>query len=152
MSGEYWNNELFINDYTFQDNAGWTPETISKLLDVNGDGESSGVEIDRAQSLGFINTLESINPLIARSFSEENFFIQTGLYLTKEQKGNQEKWNQVIESVLSEIEKDKYKRAVRIEQEQLNISNINEPLEQTTLEEDLVNRQYLEGGEIDNIV
>lgn len=152
MSGEYWNNELFINDYTFQDNSGWTQEKISQLLDVNGDGETSAVEIDRAQSLGLINTVQSINPIIARSFSEENFFIQTGLYLTKEQKGNQQKWNEVIERVLTEMEKDKYKKTVRIEEEQLNILNINEPLEQTNLEEDLVNRQYLEGGEIDNIV
>jgi hypothetical protein len=151
MSGEYWNNELFIDDYTFYD-KGWTDQSLSNLFDFDGDGEVSGVEVDRATSLGLINTLNSINPIVARAYSEENFFIQTGLYLTQEQKANQEKWNNVIERVLKELEEDKYKKKIRIEEENLNILNINEPIEQTTLQEDLKDREYLEGGEIDNQV
>ena len=150
MSGEFLNNEQYINKFPIGEYSEWTRGTLEDLLDVNGDGQVTNLEIDRAQSLGLINTLQSINPLVARAFNEENFLIQTGMYLTKEQRKNQEIFNQAIEQALLDNEEDKYKENIRFMHDNLNIDLEHQPIDGTDLQEDLKRRQYLDQAEIDN--
>lgn len=150
MSGEFLNNEQYINKFPIGEYSEWTRGTLEDLLDVNGDGQVTNLEIDRAQSLGLINTLQSINPLVARAFNEENFLIQTGMYLTKEQRKNQEIFNQAIEQALLDNEEDKYKENIRFMHDNLNIDLQHQPIDGTDLQEDLKRRQYLDQAEIDN--
>jgi len=150
MSGEFLNNEQYINKFPIGEYSEWTRGTLEDLLDVNGDGQVTNLEIDRAQSLGLINTLQSINPLVARAFNEENFLIQTGMYLTKEQRKNQEIFNQAIEQALLDNEEDKYKENIRFMHDDLNIDLQHQPIDGTDLQEDLKRRQYLDQAEINN--
>ena len=150
MSGEFLNNEQYINKFPIGEYSEWTRGTLEDLLDVNGDGQVTNLEIDRAQSLGLINTLQSINPLVARAFNEENFLIQTGMYLTKEQRKNQEIFNQAIEQALIDNEEDKYKENIRFMHDDLNIDLQHQPIDGTDLQEDLKRRQYLDQAEINN--
>jgi len=150
MSGEFLNNEQYINKFPIGEYSEWTRGTLEDLLDVNGDGQVTNLEIDRAQSLGLINTLQSINPLVARAFNEENFLIQTGMYLTKEQRKNQEIFNQAIEQALIDNEEDKYKENIRFMHDNLNIDLQHQPIDGTDLQEDLKRRQYLDQAEINN--
>lgn len=150
MSGEFLNNEQYINKFPIGEYSEWTRGTLEDLLDVNGDGQVTNLEIDRAQSLGLINTLQSINPLVARAFNEENFLIQTGMYLTKEQRKNQGIFNQAIEQALLDNEEDKYKENIRFMHDNLNIDLEHQPIDGADLQEDLKRRQYLDQAEINN--
>lgn len=150
MSGEFLNNQEYIKNFPISEFSEWSRGTLEDLLDVNGDGQVTNLEIDRSQSLGLINTLQNINPLVARAFNDENFLIQTGMYLTQEQRMNQQKFNQAIEQALAEQEEDKYIKNTRFMHDDLNIDLTHQPIDGTDLEEDLKRRQYLEQAEIDN--
>ena len=93
MSGELISTSRFIKQRNIYANglAGFSSGSINDLFDVNGDGETSGVEKDRMESAGVINTIESIHPAVARAFQDDTFALQTGQFLTQQQQRDRRK-------------------------------------------------------------
>lgn len=144
---EFINTEIY-NDQSFAEaSRHWSNSSINSLFDVNGDGQTSRLEWDRAQSVGFLNELSSINPLVAKSFTDESFALTTGAYLTKSQYTANLKFDELIEKWVKFDEEQKYLET-RIPHQVLNIEKSE--LDTNNLEEDLIGRRYLEQTEIDN--
>ena len=95
MSGELINNKNYIEKKDiFQKGINdFSSQSIKEIFDVDDDGDVEAVEQDRMMSTGMINTLESINPLVARAFNDENFRLQTGTFLTMKQQRQRNRSN-----------------------------------------------------------
>jgi hypothetical protein len=154
MSGELINTERYIEkkDIFEKGYSDFSSQSINELFDSNGDGEVNGVEKDRMQSAGVLNTLESINPLVARAFNDENFRIDNGFFLTSKQQMRQDKVRLLIDKIklLNKLEEIKNSPERRFQEDTPNIENTE--LDTNNLQEDLINRQYLEQSEINNQV
>lgn len=149
MSGDLINTGVLIDkrDIFEKGYGNFSSKSINELFDVNGDGVVSGEERSTMQSVGVLNTLSSISPVVARAFSDENFRLQTGAYLTDSQKIVRDKLLLAInKAILIESIKDIPEK--RIEPEELNIEE--QELDTTDLMEDLKHRQYLNQAELDN--
>ena len=105
------------------------------------------------ESAGSYNILESIHPAVARAFSDENFNIQKGYYLTDSQRYKKRMYELLIEkAILQNQMKDKEnERKDFPELDEPNILN-NEEVDNNDLEGDLKKRQYLDQNEINNQV
>jgi len=157
MSGELIDNQSYIEKKDIFTNGygNFSSGSIKELFDVNNDGHIEGVEKDRMLSAGLLNTLESINPLVARAYNDPNFRINNGFFLTDEQQLRKNKIKLLIDKILlmSQLEDIKNKRKNRFNEEKLNIEKNEElDLEIRDLQEDLKERQYLEQSEINNQV
>ena len=153
MSGEFINTHSVINKSDIWDNgySNFSSKSIQELFDVNDDGEFDGVERDRAEASCLFNTLDSIDPVVARAFNDENFRLQTGAYLTTQQRTNKAKILNLIEKYLlvDDIEKiQTYKKQFNLEPQ---LSPVMEE-DNKDLKSDLSNRQYLNQAEINNDV
>jgi hypothetical protein len=148
----------FINSYLYNfdkndrfykaaNKAGFSDDSINSLFDVDGDGIFSAVEKDRAENVSLLNEIESINPVIARSYNDVNFQIQTGMYLTKQQKNNGERFYKAIMEAVAMNSDHNIPHKINPEEENEYISNVN-----VDLKTFLKDRQALEQNEIDNIV
>ncbi len=156
MSGELINTSRFIKQRNICANglAGFSSGSINDLLDVNGDGETSGVEKDRMESAGVINTIESIHPAVARAFQDDTFALQTGQFLTQQQQRNRRKLELLVNrAVLNQrlIDEQAPERPDLQPIDELDILK-NEELDTADLAGDIENRQYLTQGELDNQV
>ena len=154
MSGEFINNQVFIEKKNVLENGigNFSSKSINELLDINGDGVVDGVEMDRMMSNSVINTLESIHPLVAKAFNDENFRLETGAFLTQKQRKTRMKLDLAIKKAILKqkmIDMEKYKRVDDIQPEELNIEE-NSELDNNDLQEDLKHRMYLSQAEIDN--
>jgi hypothetical protein len=146
--GELINSRTAIDNRNIftQGIGGFSSKSINELFDVDNDGIVSAVEKDLMSSAGALNTLESISPIVAYAFSQENFRIATGSYLTNSQKVMRDKlvlaFNKaMLIEKLNEIPERK-------EEEKLNIDNGE--LDTKDLLQDIARRQFLSGAEIDN--
>ena len=153
MSGEFINTHSVINKSDIWDNgySNFSSKSIQELFDVNDDGEFDGVERDRAEASCLFNTLDSIDPVVAREFNDENFRLQTGAYLTTQQRTNKAKILNLIEKYLlvEDVEKiQTYKKQFNLEPQ---LSPVMEE-DNKDLKSDLSNRQYLNQAEINNDV
>jgi hypothetical protein len=97
-------------------------------------------------SASALNALNSISPIVAHAFSQENFRIATGSYLTNSQKVMRDKLVMAVNKALmveklNEIPKRK-------EEEKLDIDNGE--LDTKDLLQDIERRQFLSGAEINN--
>ena len=127
--------------------GGFSSKSINELFDVNNDGYADGIEKDLMSSAGALNTLSSISPVVAHAFNQENFRLQTGAYLTENQKRIRDKLLLAInKSLLMEQLKDIPEK--QIEEEVAMIDN--NQLDTADLMEDIKHRQYLNQNEIDN--
>ena len=97
-------------------------------------------------SASALNTLNSISPIVAHAFSQENFRIATGSYLTNSQKIMREKLVLAVNKALM-VEKLN-EMPERKEEEQLNVDNGE--LDTKYLLQDIERRQFLSGAEINN--
>ena len=151
MSGELINTsrEIESNDIFNRGIGGFSSKSINDLLDVDGDGVVSNLEKDRMESAGVLNTLQSIPDVVAKAFSDENFRIQTGAYLTQKQRMERERLVLAINKAIMIEEMNKLPEK-RVEPEQFTIEE--EQLDTTDLREDIAHRQYLEQAELDNDV
>ena len=157
MSGELIDNKRYIEKENIFNNGygDFSSGSIKELFDVNNDNYIDGVEKDRMLSAGLLNTLDSINPLVARAYNDPNFMINNGFFLTDEQQLRKNKINLLIKKILlmSQLEDIKNKRKDRFNEEKLNIEKNEElDLKIRDLQEDLKERQYLEQSEINNQV
>lgn len=119
------------------------------ILDVNQDGILDGVELDLAQSVSLMNSLDSIDPKIKKMFLSHDYKLQSGDYLTQKQLQKKEHIMGVINKYLSEdSEADKVQRRFDTDQ---GIGEIIKPLD-GDLKHDLESRTYLEQTEINNQV
>ena len=126
--------------------GGFSSKSINELFDVNGDGDASGIEKDLMSSAGALNTLNSISPIVAHAFNQENFRLQTGAYLTNSQKVMRDK---LVLAVNKAILMEKLREMPEKEiEEELNIDNGE--LDTNDLLQDIKYRQYLSGAEINN--
>jgi len=158
MSGEFINTHSVINKSDIWDNgySNFSSKSIQELFDVNDDGEFDGVERDRAEASCLFNTLDSIDPIVARAFNDENFRLQTGAYLTTQQRTNKAKLLNLIEKYLLVEDAEK----IHNYNKQFDTTGVFgiEPQLPSIIEEpkdlktDLSNRQYLNQAEIDNDV
>ena len=151
MSGELINTsrEIQSNDIFSKGIGGFSSKSINDLLDVDGDGVVSNLEKDRMESAGLLNTLQSIPDVVAKAFSDENFRIQTGAYLTQKQRMERERLVLAINKAIMIEEMNKLPEK-RIEPEQFNIEE--EELGTSDLKEDIAHRRFLEQSELDNDV
>lgn len=145
---DYINNHLYLND-----NENWSKATknfsdnsINSLFDVDHDGTVSKVEMDRAESIGLLNTLNSINPLLARSYNDINLSIITGSYLTTNQINNSKLFYNALQKAIILDEQD------TIIKHNINPEEPNEykPQYELNLSDDIKQRQYLTQAEINN--
>lgn len=151
MSGDLINTEILIDkrDIFEKGYGNFSSKSINELFDVNGNGTVSPEEMSTMQSAGVLNTLNSISPVVARAFTDENFRLQTGAYLTDSQKIARDKILLAInKAILIDSMKDIPEK--RIKPEELNIEE--QELDTNDLMEDLKHRQYLNQAEIDNNV
>jgi hypothetical protein len=126
--------------------GGFSSKSINELFDANEDGVTSGVERDLMSSADALNTLSSISPVVAHAFTQENFRLQTGAYLTNSQKVMR---NKLLLSINKAILMEKLKEIPEKEiKEELNIDNGS--LDTNDLMKDIAHRQYLNQNELDN--
>ena len=126
--------------------GGFSSKSINELFDVNEDGITSGIEKDLMSSAGALNTLNSISPIVAHAFSQENFRLQTGAYLTHSQKVMRDKLVLAVnKAILMEKLREMPEKDI---QEELNIDNGE--LDTNDLLQDISRRQFLSGAEINN--
>ena len=156
MSGELINSSRFIKQRNIFNKglAGFSSGSINDIFDANGDGETSGIERDRMESAGVINTIESIHPAIARAFQDDTFALQTGQFLTQEQQRDRRKLELLVQrAVLNQrmIDEQAPERPDLQPIDELNILNDDE-LDTGDLAGDIIKRQYLTQGELDNQV
>lgn len=156
MSGELINSSRFIKQRNIFNNglAGFSSGSINDIFDANGDGETSGIERDRMESAGVINTLESIHPAISRAFQDDTFALQTGQFLTQQQQKDRRKLELLIKrAVLNQRMKDEQAPARPDLKpiDELDILN-EEELDTADLAGDIEKRQYLTQAELDNDV
>ena len=156
MSGELINSSRFIKQRNIFNNglAGFSSGSINDIFDANGDGETSGVEQDRMESAGVINTIESIHPAVARAFQDDTFALQTGQFLTREQQMKRRKLELLVQrAVLNQRMKDE-QAPVRPDLQPIDELDIlgDTELDTSDLQGDIEKRQYLTQSEIDNDV
>ena len=156
MSGELINSSRFIKQRNIFNNglAGFSSGSINDLFDANGDGETSGVERDRMESAGVINTIESIHPAVARAFQDDTFALQTGQFLTQQQQINRRKLELLVKrAVLKQRMMDEQapERGDLQPIDELNILK-NDELDTNDLAGDIEKRMYLTQAELDNDV
>ena len=146
--GELINSRTAIDNRNIfkQGVGGFSSKSINELFDVDNDGIVSGVEKDLMSSASALNALNSISPIVAHAFSQENFRIATGSYLTNSQKVMREKLVLAVNKALM-VEKLN-KMPERKEEEQLNVDNGE--LDTKDLLQDIERRQFLSGAEITN--
>ena len=150
----------FINSYLYNfdqndrfykaaNKTGFSDDSINSLFDVDGDGIFSAVEKDRAENVALLNEIESINPVIARAYNDVNFQIQTGMYLTKQQKNNGERFYKAIMEAVSinSNENQNIQHKINPEEENQYMTTVN-----VDLKTFLKDRQALQENEIDNNV
>ena len=152
MAGELISSHTFhaSNDDMWEQGYGnFSSKSMNELFDVDGDGGVSGIEKDRMESAGLYNTLDSIHPLVARSFNDTSFRINTGRYLTELNNTADNKAINVIMQFLDEYNEDT-KPPVNEEIKE----NDQQPLEVSykNLSEDLVERRRLDQSELTNDV
>jgi hypothetical protein len=150
MSGDLISTEVLIDkrDIFEKGYGNFSSKSINELFDVNGDGVVSGEEMATMKSVGVLNTLDSISPVVARAFSDENFRLQTGAYLTDSQNMARNKFLLAINKAI--LVESMANIPEKMEPEELNIEP--EELDTNDLMEDIRHRQYLSQGEIDNNV
>jgi hypothetical protein len=147
--GELINTKRFIDDKNiFQRGLGnFSSKSINDLFDVDNSGDVSGVERELMSSSGVLNALDSISPAVAHAFNNENFRIQTGCYLTEQQKITRDKLVLAINKTLMlERLKDLPEKRIEIDTPAID----NGGLDTSDLQGDIKHRQYLNQSEIDN--
>jgi hypothetical protein len=144
MSGEYISTDAYIQDKDIfsKGQGAFTSKSLTDLFDVDGDGVIDGVEKDRMQSVGLINTLDSINPLVARAYNDNQFKLTTGSYLTDKKRLDRDKFTAIMSDLLNNNDEIPIERRHDIQ-----------PFEQiqtleTDLMKDLVSRRFLEQSEL----
>ena len=125
--------------------GGFSSKSINELLDVNEDGVTSGIEKDLMSSASALNALNSISPIVAHAFSQENFRIATGSYLTSSQKVMRDK---LVLAVNKALMVEKLNEIPERKDEQPNVNNGD--LDTKDLLQDIERRQFLTGAEITN--
>ena len=125
--------------------GGFSSKSINELLDVNEDGVTSGIEKDLMSSASALNALNSISPIVAHAFSQENFRIATGSYLTNSQKAMRDK---LVLAVNKALMVEKLNEIPERKDEQPNVNNGD--LDTKDLLQDIERRQFLTGAEITN--
>lgn len=149
MSGDLINTEIAIdNRDIFERGYGnFSSKSINELFDVNNDGVVSGEEKSTMESLGLLPTLNSISPLVARAFSDENFRLQTGAYLTQNQQNTRQKLLLAInKAILVEAMRDIPEKEITVENMEEEMLDVND------LMKDIEKRQVLSQGELNNKV
>ena len=125
--------------------GGFSSKSINELFDVNEDGVTSGIEKDLMSSASALNALNSISPIVAHAFSQENFRIATGSYLTNSQKVMRDK---LVLAVNKALMVEKLNEIPERKDEQPNVNNGD--LDTKDLLQDIERRQFLTGAEITN--
>ena len=125
--------------------GGFSSKSINELFDVNEDGVTSGIEKDLMSSASALNALNSISPIVAHAFSQENFRIATGSYLTSSQKVMRDK---LVLAVNKALMVEKLNEIPERKDEQPNVNNGD--LDTKDLLQDIERRQFLTGAEINN--
>jgi uncharacterized membrane protein YgaE (UPF0421/DUF939 family) len=145
--GELINSRTAIDNRNIfkQGVGGFSSKSINELFDVDNDGIVSGVEKDLMSSASALNALNSISPIVAHAFSQENFRIATGSYLTNSQKIMREK---LVLAVNKALMVEKLNEMPERKDEQLNVDNGE--LDTKDLLQDIERRQFLSGAEINN--
>jgi len=148
--GEYINNHTYIkdNDNWYNATKQFTKDSLNSLFDVDEDGEFTAVEKDRMESLGVLNTLQSIHPAVAKVYNDVNFQIKQGSYLTKKQINNGYRFMTELQKILLEEEKSDYVEHQIPEPERLNIEKSD--LDTDDLKQDIKDRQFLTEQQINN--
>jgi hypothetical protein len=146
MSGEFISTHVYLQDKDiFNKGAGnFSSKSINELLDVNDDGVIDGVERDRMESVGLINTLDSISPLVARSYSDHLFKLNTGGYLTESQRASRDAMSKLVSDFLNADDDIPIER-----RHDIMPFEIMQTLD-GDLNADLKNRRYLEDSELNN--
>ena len=156
MSGELINTSRFIKQRNIFNNglAGFSSGSINDLFDANGDGETSGVERDRMESAGVINTIESIHPAVARAFQDDTFALQTGQFLTQQQQINRRKLELLVKRAVLKQRMMDEQAPERPDLQPIDELDVlkNDELDTSDLANDIQKRQYLTQAELDNDV
>ena len=143
MSGELIANHKYSHEKN---------KTLSKsyntLFDMNGDGKISEVEADRMESAGLYNTLDSVNPLIAKAMSNSNFRINRMSMLTPDELRLRKRMFDIIGYHKAKWEEAKINRRIPTD----DVREEDDEFEEMTndLNSDLRDRTYLEQTEINN--
>lgn len=143
MSGE-----LIVNHKYSQARNKTLSKSYNTLFDLNNDGTVSGVETDRMESSGLYNTLDSVNPLIAKAMSNSNFRINRLSMLTPDELQLRKRMFDIIGYHKAKWEETKIQRRMPLEsvyEEDDEFENMTEDLRS-----DLRDRTYLEQTEINN--
>lgn len=148
--GEYINNHTYIkdNDNWYNATKQFSNDSLNSLFDVDEDGEFTAVEKDRMESLGVLNTLQSIHPAVAKVYNDVNFQIKQGSYLTKKQINNGYRFMTELQKILLEEEKSDYVEHQIPQPERLNIEKSD--LDTDDLKQDIEDRQFLTEQQINN--
>ena len=146
MSGEYISTSVYLQDKDiFSRGAGhFSSKSLNELLDVNDDGVVDGVERDRMESVGLINTLDSISPVVARAYNDHLFKLNTGAYLTDTQRASRDQMAALLSNFLNNDDDVPIKRR----HEKIAFESIKTL--DGDLNADLKNRRYLEDSELNN--
>ena len=146
MSGEYISTSVYLQDKDiFSRGAGhFSSKSLNELLDVNDDGVVDGVERDRMESVGLINTLDSISPVVARAYNDHLFKLNTGAYLTATQRTSRDQMAALLSNFLNNDDDVPIKRR----HETIPFESIKTL--DGDLNADLKNRRYLEDSELNN--
>jgi hypothetical protein len=142
--GEYISTDVYIQDKDIfsKGQGGFSSKSLTDIFDADGDGVIEGVERDRMQSVGLINTLNSINPLVARAYNDPQFKLSSGRYLTDKKLMMRDKFNAIMSDLINNTGEIPIERRHDIQ-----------PFEQiqtleTDLMKDLNSRRYLEQSEL----
>ena len=111
------------------------------VLDLDGDGVISSLEIDQVESFVLQNTLETIKPDLT------NFRLDTGLYLTEQQNNDRAKFTQLLNKYLKE-QKEEDKDLTIHRRHKIPKYENGQPTDSGSLSSDLKQRRYLEDSEL----
>lgn len=158
--GELINNRSKIDDRDIFEKGyrNFSSKSINELFDVDNNGYVDAYEKDLMVSECVLDTLDSISPLVAHAFTQENFRLQTGAYLTERQRLSRDKLILSINKAILEEELNDIKDDIPQEINEERIKElVNEPisvehLDTENLSEDIKYRQYLSQAEINNPV
>jgi len=120
---------------------------INNLIDLDGDGFVSQLELDQANSYCLMNTLESINPI---SFQHlDKFRLNSGMMLTENQQKDREDSYLLLQKLIEEdnIEKERHQIVRR---HKISETNNGVPVNNSSLLDDMKHRRYLEDSELTN--
>ena len=149
MSGEYISTSVYLQDKDiFSRGAGhFSSKSINELLDVNDDGVVDGVERSTMESVGLINTLDSISPVVARAYNDHLFKLNSGAYLTATQRASRDQMAALLSDFLNN---DVIDGDVPIKRRHETIPFESIKTLDGDLNADLKNRRYLEDSELNN--